>query len=238
VKLIENSRDRTEICRDLGYYASDIMQSNCIIWVEGPSDRIYLTHWIEKQEPQFTEGIHYSIMFYGGRLLSHLTGKPTDEIESELAGFISLREMNRSAVILIDSDKDKPRRRLNKTKQRMREEFDEGPGFGWITKGREIENYLDYEILVESIRKVHPRATSIPKDDPYTNLLKIKKTPSSDVSTADKVRIAREYVKLSDEVPDVPGLHQHLPTQLRKLCNFIRDTNEHNPEETSANASS
>lgn len=27
---------------DLGFKASDLLQSNCVIWVEGPSDRIYI----------------------------------------------------------------------------------------------------------------------------------------------------------------------------------------------------
>ena len=67
VRAVSSTKQRSEICRDLGYKASDILQANCIIWVEGPSDRIYLSYWINEKAPQLTEGIHYSIMFYGGR---------------------------------------------------------------------------------------------------------------------------------------------------------------------------
>jgi hypothetical protein len=50
------------------------------IWVEGPTDRIYLQQWIKLPRSNLEEGVDYSIMFYGGRLLSHLT--PDDEEES------------------------------------------------------------------------------------------------------------------------------------------------------------
>ena len=64
------SKEKYKICTDLGAKASDILQSNSVIWVEGPLDRIYIKHWIESLDPTLIEGTHYSIMFYGGRLLS------------------------------------------------------------------------------------------------------------------------------------------------------------------------
>jgi len=39
--------DNRDIIDDLDFRASDILQANGIIWVEGPSDRIYLKKWIE-----------------------------------------------------------------------------------------------------------------------------------------------------------------------------------------------
>jgi hypothetical protein len=56
------ARDRAAVCADLGYRPSDLVQTNAVLWVEGPSDRIYLKHWIEKLAPgRFVEGTHYSI---------------------------------------------------------------------------------------------------------------------------------------------------------------------------------
>ncbi|MEZ4770015.1 MAG: hypothetical protein R2844_16480, partial [Caldilineales bacterium] len=71
--------------------ASDILQANCIIWVEGPSDRIYLKHWLRTIAPELDEGIQFSIMFYGGRLLSHLSAD-----DAEIDEFISLRKINQN----------------------------------------------------------------------------------------------------------------------------------------------
>lgn len=147
VTFAGSPKDRAEICADLGYQPSDLVQANAIVWVEGPSDRIYVRHWIELLDPSLIEGTHYSIMFYGGRLLSHLS--PNDE---DVDDFISLRRMNRSMAILIDSDKISPQKRINDTKARVRDQFDnDGPGFAWITAGYTIENYLPVPLLQTAI---------------------------------------------------------------------------------------
>ncbi len=99
VEAISNTKQRSNICNDLGYKASDILQANCIIWVEGPSDRIYLNYWLKDKRPYLIEGIHYSIMFYGGRLFSHLTAMDQDDLNDNIEDFISVRKLNRNAVI-------------------------------------------------------------------------------------------------------------------------------------------
>ena len=74
VRHVGAARDKAAVCADLGYRPSDLVQTNAVLWVEGPSDRIYLKHWIEKLAPrEFVEGTHYSVMFYGGSLLSELS---------------------------------------------------------------------------------------------------------------------------------------------------------------------
>lgn len=155
VTLIDRAKlnqDRYAICADLGHRASDIIQSNAVIWVEGPSDRIYLKHWISLVSPDLVEGIHYSIMFYGGRLLSHLTANDDDVDE-----FIELRALNRNLAVLIDSDKRSARTPITKTKQRLQQEFMEHGGIAWITKGREVENYIDSGLLQAALKAVHSR---------------------------------------------------------------------------------
>lgn len=126
------------ILMDLGVRASDILQSNAVIWVEGPSDRVYLNKWIELySDGKLKENIHYQILFYGGRLLSHLSGKI---IFSE--DLIQLFRANRHSIIMIDSDKKNQNNKINKTKQRIKKEFEGMNSLCWITKGKEIENYL------------------------------------------------------------------------------------------------
>jgi AAA15 family ATPase/GTPase len=76
---------------DLGVKASDILQANCVLWVEGPSDRIYVNHWIQTVAPTLVEGLHYSVMFYGEKLLSHLSAtrveKDHQKVPDELIFF-------------------------------------------------------------------------------------------------------------------------------------------------------
>ena len=46
------NRERFSICVDLGYKASDLVQANAVIWVEGPSDRIYIRRWLQEAAPE------------------------------------------------------------------------------------------------------------------------------------------------------------------------------------------
>ncbi len=145
--------------RDLGVKASDLLQANGVIWVEGPSDRIYLKRWLELMNPnQFVEGRDYSIMFYGGKLLSHLTfaaGIIADDL-------IKLLRINQNAVIIIDSDRNSKAAELNKTKVRIQEECEKIGALCWITDGREIENYLADGLLSRYIIKKVKRKISVP----------------------------------------------------------------------------
>ena len=124
---------------DLGVRASDILQSNAVIWVEGPSDRIYLNKWIELySDGIIKENKHYQILFYGGRLLSHLSGRV--EISNDL---IQLFRANRHSIIMIDSDKKNKNSKINETKQRIKKSSKIWNSLCWVTKGKEIENYTN-----------------------------------------------------------------------------------------------
>lgn len=152
-------QDRFNVCVDLGYRASDILQANCVIWVEGPSDRIYLKHWISGLDSDLRENIHYAIMFYGGRLLSHLTGDDVGD-DDEVAQFISLVYLNRNSAIVIDSDKKSNIDDINTTKLRIKAEFTGLNAPAWITAGREIENYIQYRVVAASYKRHTPYSLS------------------------------------------------------------------------------
>ncbi|WP_232772139.1 ATP-dependent nuclease [Shewanella sp. Actino-trap-3] len=195
VEAISSTKQRSNICNDLGYKASDILQANCIIWVEGPSDRIYLNYWLVHHSSDLIEGVHYSIMFYGGRLFSHLTAIDQDIADEAVDDLISVRKLNRNTVIMFDSDKDKPGARINATKQRLKSEFNSGPGFAWVTNGREMENYLDFDKVEESVKVVHPSADHLVNKGVWENLLKYRKKRSKKEITANKVKVARHYIE-------------------------------------------
>lgn len=179
--------ERGQICDDLGYLASDILQSNFVIWVEGPSDRIYLRHWIAAKDPELIEGVHYSIMFYGGRLMSHLSAN-----ETEVDDFIALRKINRNMAIVIDSDRDAPCKHVNDTKKRIRDEMVETPELAWITKGREIENYLSFDALQIAFKEMYPKKyLSAPKQDDYAHAFYFE-TNNGTEAKADKVKLAHK----------------------------------------------
>lgn len=218
VERVTSDTHRSSICEDLGYHPSDLLQSNCVIWVEGPSDRIYLNYWITDQAPYLVEGIHYSIMFYGGKLASHVSGDDIDE--EKLDDFISLRRLNRRGVIVIDSDRSKKGERINNTKIRLKDEFDTGPGYAWITDGREIENYLPSDQVKEAISSTKPSSTHASKFNRYSKYLSIK-TKSGKNEQASKVDVARYIIKNYD--PNLNVLD--LSAQIRALVKFIHESN-------------
>lgn len=209
------TRDRSHICVDLGYRPSDLLQANCIIWVEGPSDRIYLRKWLAVLSPQLREGTHYSIMFYGGRLLSHLSAD-----DPEVDEFISLRKLNRFISIMIDSDRARRGQKINDTKRRVKDEFEKGPGFSWITKGREIENYLPHNRLEEAILSTHKNARRVSDPGLYGEA-PVFTDASGKIRPADKVKVARAAIFDHSDI-DVFDLRP----RLQRLIQFIEEANK------------
>ena len=214
-------RDRAEICRHLGYSASDLLQSNCIIWVEGPSDRIYLLHWINSEAPDLREGIEFSIMYYGGRLLSHLSAD-----DEEVKNFISLKRLNRNMAILIDSDRAARGEKLNETKLRLKTEMSDSGCFCWITAGREIENYIPVALVAGAISTAHPKNYGeIVSAGQYDNVLKYRpKSPKirRELPTADKIKVAEYVASLPADLSVLD-----LKKQVKELCRFIYSSNKH-----------
>ncbi len=164
-------------------------------------------------------------MFYGGRLFSHLSALDNDELNERVDDFISIRNLNRNAVIMFDSDKTSARARINSTKQRLRQEFDAGPGFAWVTKGREIENYLEHEKVKESVKVVHPSASQLVESGDWGNLLKYRTQRESSEKTANKVKIAMYYVSHHEANLDVLDLKN----KIKKLSDFIEWANGNIP---------
>lgn len=146
VKRIDSYIDKAELLSDLDVKASDILQANGIIWVEGPSDRIYIKRWLELfTGNQYVEGKHYQFLYYGGKLLSQYAAKETTDL-------ISILTTNRNAAIVIDSDKKNQQASINSTKKRIVEEFSDLKMFSWVTKGKEIENYIPCKAIMEMIQ--------------------------------------------------------------------------------------
>ncbi|MFF3317295.1 AAA family ATPase [Streptomyces sp. NPDC003035] len=203
------------VCADLGYRPSDLLQSNAVIWVEGPSDRIYITHWIKLLAPELIEGIHYTVMFYGGGLLNHLTVS-----DDEVGDFIKLRSLNRYSAIVIDSDKKSARARISATKKRVMDGFNEGDGdgFAWLTDGYTIENYVPERDLRDSVSLVHPSAGMPWTGGKYENPLALTGRKGS----PDKNRIAR---LVCDRWISPPSQGTPLGKWVRKCIAFINEAN-------------
>lgn len=188
VRCIEADDKANYLLDDLGVKASDLFQANGIIWVEGPSDRIYINKWLSVFcRNELKEGVDYQYAYYGGRLLSHYT--INDDLEQKNKELLNVLKTNRHAAIVMDSDKKSYRAPINETKKRIKEEFMNSNLFCWITKGKEIENYVSFE----AINRVHnSNLGQIGQFDSFANGY-ISKTCHN--FSENKVGYAREYCK-------------------------------------------
>jgi energy-coupling factor transporter ATP-binding protein EcfA2 len=212
--------EQRQIVDELGYRASDIMQANAVVWVEGPSDRIYIRHWLKTVAPELVEGVHYSIVFYGGGLIRHLSAD-----EDVIEDFIKLRELNRNFAVVMDSDKEGSRTKLKPSAQRIKDELGHGSGLAWITKGREIENYIDPDVLQKAIRERHstiykgPPSATGPYDHAFYFTRKAGAKSLEGIYTAtDKVGVAQLIVNepANLEILDLKERVEELAAMIRR----------------------
>ena len=141
-----------KIISELGARPSDLLPANGLIWVEGPTDRIYLNHWIElytQDRPQgsLREGRDYQCVFYGGALLAKVQFTSPEDEAAELA---NLFRINPNFFVVCDGDRETEDSDLKPRVKRIREEVEKIDDERiWITDAKEIENYLPGSVLSE-----------------------------------------------------------------------------------------
>lgn len=149
-----------ETLDSLGVKASQILQANTVIWVEGPSDRIYLKKWIEFfSDHSLVEGKDFSFLYFGGTNLASFStlGDQNDD-------FINILSTSRKAFLVTDSDcpteeerkSEKFKTYLSKMIERVEVANTNTRGIDnsvndyfktWVSSGREIENYICKDLL-------------------------------------------------------------------------------------------
>jgi predicted ATPase len=149
------------ILDDLGVSGSTLIQSNCVIWVEGPSDRLYVRAWLNQlsNAKSFQEGSDYSFAFYGGKVLSHFCFLADNE--KDVLSFIQVLKINRFSAILMDRDCADGVEEFGDTKRRIIDaaKMDESKRMrALFSKGREIENDVPIELFRIAVAKMLNRS--------------------------------------------------------------------------------
>jgi hypothetical protein len=165
-------------------------------------------------DDELIEGSHYSIMFYGGRLLSHLSGAEVLAAEEEATNLIHLLPLNRNMAIVIDSDVKQNAGEINSTKRRIVKEFADAKAYAWVTAGREIENYVSPPAFTQAVESVHrksPRASSNPYASMFAGL----------GCKPNKVAIAQAVTAATGDVADILDLRE----RVSGLVSYIRVAN-------------
>lgn len=219
-KTVRTYIENRGVLDDLDVRASDLLQANGVIWVEGPSDRIYLNRWIELwSDGKFREGTHYQCIFYGGRLLAHLSAAAPDD---EASG-VSMLSVNKNAAVVIDSDKRSRQTPVNATKKRILSEIQAIDGVAWISSGREIENYVPAEAVAVWLGgsiKVAPQTDCYESFFDYLDRLR----SGLGVEFSQRKPLLAEHLiqgMTKENLRSVPGL----PEKLDEMCSAIENWN-------------
>ena len=149
-----------------------MLQANGIIWVEGPSDRIYLNHWIDLySKGRFQEGRDYQCAFYGGALLARTQFKAPEQAETD---FVNLLRVNPNIIVVCDGDQTAKDSDIKNRVRRIQEEVKEIPDAHiWITSAKEIENYIPGSVFAKALDR-----TELRDPEQYENFFPRKKACS------------------------------------------------------------
>jgi len=205
------------ILDDLGIRASDLLQANGVVWLEGPSDRIYFNKWVEiYSNGELKEHRDYECAFYGGAILAHHQAQDPNAD----GDFINIFRINRNAILLADRDKKSESCPLKQQVARMKKQIEESKkGLMWVFEAKEIENYIP----AVCIQKAYPKAKKISDIGQY------------DVFYCDKacywieLKIKRTFNKVEFAHNIVPWLTQDslkcrfdLPEKMKEICDKIK----------------
>ena len=138
------------LLNELGVRNSSVFLSNCSIWVEGITDRLYLKHYLKlytdkyPEKKQFRENLDYTFIEYGGGNLVHFNFDPKDSSDT-----INAKYINNKIFLIADNDNSQPDSKKGQRKVHLKEvlkdKFYELPVV-------EIENLITSETLKKVLK--------------------------------------------------------------------------------------
>ena len=141
---------------DIGAKPSDLLFANGVIWVEGPTDIIYIEKWIEMyqlekfHEIKYKSSLNYQYQIYGGAILKHYTNKT--EMGKELTNMLSI---NTKRFVVFDSDikNGKDISTFEKYKDIIKKEISNQNLYWYDEEIPTIESYIPDTLRVKSFKK-------------------------------------------------------------------------------------
>jgi len=101
--------DSFTVLNNIGAKNSDLLQVNGLVWVEGPSDAVYIKKFLEMYisendlEP-LIQGRDYEFAIYGGALLNSYYLYEKENNEEYLKRLVSIVSQNKNFYVVMDSD--------------------------------------------------------------------------------------------------------------------------------------
>ncbi|MCP4521749.1 MAG: ATP-binding protein [Cytophagales bacterium] len=239
--LIENVENNdTNVLSLLGVKNSSVFLSNCTIWVEGITDRIYIRKYLDlyikqnRDQKEFKEDLHYSFVEYGGGNITHWSFLDSDDEHKN----INVDSLCAKLFLIADGDetKENPESKKAKRIENLKEVL--GDRF-YCLEAREIENIIDPPILEKYIIEKEGNAgldlSALVVED-YKNeylgefietniegLTKRYRKGNDGKTISDKVNFAKKIVSYLESYDDLTKEAQIIT---EKVYSFIKSNNE------------
>ncbi|MDT3404573.1 ATP-dependent nuclease [Mucilaginibacter terrae] len=241
IENVEN--EDSNILDIIGVRNSSVFLSNCTIWVEGITDRIYLRKYLDilqsEEDKQFKEDIHYSFVEYGGGNITHWSflkdkdgNHPNIEVK-RLCGKLFLISDKDGAGFKKNGSPGSKMERHKELKDTLRDRY-------YCLEAREMENIISSPILKKVIEDYEGDNTAKLKfnknfstkdhfKDSYLgtyiekNIPDLSRKYAAESGTVnDKVNFAKRAVSFMQSEND---LSEEAITLGKKLLDFIKDNN-------------
>lgn len=210
--------DHLGVISELGAKPSDLLQANGIIWVEGPSDCIYMNRWIDLfSGGTLQEGRDYQCAFYGGSLLARTQFASPEDAETEL---VNLFRVNPNIIVICDSDRTAKSGEGSKIKDRVRRissEVQRIPGAHiWVTGAKETENYLPGQVLSKALD-----INAVPSPEQFERFFPSEDLTKKTLSFAEAHLKRRAIDKMNLAVQTAPHMTKEMLLQRFDLASEI-----------------
>ncbi|AXG73610.1 hypothetical protein DVK85_04940 [Flavobacterium arcticum] len=242
-----NVKPSKEILDLLGVNTSSVFLANTSIWVEGPTDRKYISKWLKlycehKGLPYLKEDIDFAFFEYGGNLIEHyLFDKSFDEDVTEAQVRKKIKAFALSNKVYLLADNDNVEEGSAKYKRRENLQGISDKNFKYQnTEYREIENLLPVKIIkdfIPELVKQHEGYESIGLNrsdyynkglgDYFESILKPNfdckkfKAPSGTLNNLYKNKLCDFFVNGNYNYSDLIKENQQLEEVIENLYSFI-----------------
>ena len=229
------------LLNELGVRNSSVFLSNCSIWVEGITDRLYLKHYLKlycKKYPDkkvYRENIDYTFIEYGGGNVVHFNfDEKIDDSNS-----INAKYINNKIFLIADNDNTKSGTKKANRKEKYKGLL--GNNF-YELSATEIENLITFETLEQILINQNPN-----KEEEICEVLKdkkeftnkklgnfidglfpeggIKKYAAESGTIKNKLEFCKEAINVMN---DYDKLSEEAKTLTQKIYEFISNNNKDN----------
>ena len=228
-----NSGD-VSLLNELGVRNSSVFMSNCSIWVEGITDRLYLKHYLElyikkNGKVKYRENIDYTFIEYSGVNLAHFNFDDKDS-----ANDINAKYINNKIFLIADNDGTSQNSAKGKRKEHLKEVLKDN---FYELNAREIENLITCEVLKNILIEQNPdkneiiterfaRKKSISKDKIGNFIDNVLNESGKHSAKSGTVKNKLNFCKaVIEKINDFDMLSDEAKHLIERIYNFIESNN-------------